>query len=163
MKSEEFQSNFETTVSSCIFESFGISILILLFVLGSKSPKLERKPFLESKKSNKDIESALSDQERNAYAQLVGECESLPPLTKLNSPCSNMSQSMACLPTNWSDQQDHFLQLSPPPAFPPPSIPVTNPTNHVNPPSSLKTTIPPSNPMENNPLPLPPKSLTLNR
>ena len=84
-------------------------------------------------------------------------------LTKLNSPCSNMSQSMACLPTNWSDQQDHFLQLSPPPAFPPPSIPVTNPTNHVNPPSSLKTTIPPSNPMENNPLPLPPKSLTLNR
>ena len=140
-----------------------MSILILLFVLGSKSPKLERKPFLESKKSNKDIESALSDQERNAYAQLVGECESLPPLTKLNSPCSNMSQSMACLPTNWSDQQDHFLQLSPPPAFPPPSIPVTNPTNHVNPSSSLKTTIPPSNPMENNPLPLPPKSLTLNR
>ena len=57
-----------------------------------------------------------------------------------------MSQSMACLPTNWSEQQDHFLQLSPPPAFPPPSIPVTQPSN-----------------IETNPLPLPPKSHTLNR
>ena len=62
---------------------------------------------------------------------------------------------MACLPTNWSDQQGHFLQLSPPPAFPAPSIPVNNPNpNNPNP-------VTPN--MENNPLPLPPKSHSLNR
>ena len=97
---------------------------------------MERKPFLESRK----FDISVSDQEKQAYDILVGnECESLPPLTKLASPPSMISQSMACLPTSWSDQHDHFLQLSPPPAFPPPCIP------------------------ESNPLPLPPKSHTLSR
>ena len=87
----------------------------------------------------------------------MGECESLPPLTKLYSPSSNISQSMACLPTNWSDQQGHFLQLSPPPAFPAPSIPVNNPNPNPNNPNPVTPN------MENNPLPLPPKSHSLNR
>ena len=112
---------------------------------GSKSPKNERKSFLESKRPTTNIENGLSDNERLAYSQLVGESESLPPLTKLNT--VNISQSMACFPTNWSDQHDHFLQLSPPPAFPPPSIPMTS-----------------SNGLSNdNPLPLPPRSHTLSR
>ncbi len=106
------------------------------------SPKNERKPFLESRRSALDIESALSDQEKQAYNALVGECESLPPLTKLNSPSSMMSQSMACLPTTWSEQHDHFLQLSPPPTFPAPSLPPIS---------------------DHNPLPLPPRSHTLSR
>lgn len=64
---------------------------------------------------------------------------------------------MACLPTNWSDQQGHFLQLSPPPAFPAPSIPVNSPNPNPNNPNPVTPN------MENNPLPLPPKSHSLNR
>ena len=99
------------------------------------SPKAERRSFLSKKKLPE-----ISDQERNAYKELVGECESLPPLTKLGAP---ISQSIACFPTSWSspEHQDHFLQISPPPG-PAPEVPTM---------------------LDNNPLPLPPRNHTLNR
>ena len=56
------------------------------------------------------------------YRALVGESESLPPLTKLVS-SPTMSQSLACIPTSWNEQPDHFLQLSPPPSIPAPPCP----------------------------------------
>ena len=34
-----------------------------------------------------------------------------------------MSQSLACIPTSWNEQPDHFLQLSPPPSIPAPPCP----------------------------------------
>ena len=56
------------------------------------------------------------------YRALVGESESLPPLTKLVA-SPTMSQSLACIPTSWNEQPDHFLQLSPPPSIPAPPCP----------------------------------------
>ena len=136
------------------------------FPSGNKSPKAERKPFSETAAASKDLATSISEQEKDAYRALVGESESLPPLTKLASP-PIMSQSLACFPTSWNDHADHFLQLSPPPSIPAPPCPVTTVTPSEETPhlgaSTTKlmptlTTLP-----RNNPLPLPPKSHTLSR
>jgi activated CDC42 kinase 1 len=91
---------------------------------GSKSPKVERKPFTDDAKTTGDLTSCLSTGEKDAYRALVGESESLPPLSKL-SPLSSFSQSIACLPMSYMNTlpADHFMQqMSPPPSHPHPLV-----------------------------------------
>ena len=96
----------------------------------------------------------------------MGESESLPPLTKLSTP-PMMSQSLACFPTTWNEQQDHFLQLSPPPSIPAPTCPVTNVSRIETAASDITSNVTNltniTRRLSENPLPLPPKSHTLSR